>query len=114
MTVKQINEEAEEVDTNLCPRFEKTFEFLGKKWNGLIIDVLLKNETARFKDIAHYVSKCSDRVIVERLKELENEGLVNRKEYEDKPLIEYSLTQRGRELAPAIQEIHAWAEKWYK
>lgn len=98
----------------LCPKFEKTFAFLGKKWNGLIIDVLLKQDSVRFKDITKYVSRCSDRVIVERLKELENEGIILRKEYADKPLIEYSLTKRGKELAPAIEAIHGWSDKWYK
>ena len=62
----------------LCPKFQHTFEILGKKWNGLILEVLLNNGNSRFKDIAQLIPRCSDRVLVERLKELESEGPVDR------------------------------------
>ncbi|EHL99621.1 helix-turn-helix transcriptional regulator [Lentilactobacillus parafarraginis] len=103
----------EQVDYFLCPKFEKTFSFLGKKWNGLIIDVLLQEGALRFREVARQIPKCSDRVLVERLRELEEDGVVVRKEYPDSSLIEYSLTQQGKELAPIMHEIHSWSEKWY-
>lgn len=96
----------------LCPKFEWTFSILGKKWNGLIIDVLLNLGPQRFKDIANKVSKCSDRVLVERLKELESDGLVMRKTYPDSALIEYALTDMGQDLASVMHATHVWAEKW--
>ncbi|GAA2980574.1 winged helix-turn-helix transcriptional regulator [Lentilactobacillus parakefiri] len=97
----------------LCPKFEKTFSFLGKKWNGLIIDVLLQEGVLRFREIARQIPKCSDRVLVERLRELEEDGVVIRTEHDDSSLIEYSLTKQGKELAPIMHEIHTWSEKWY-
>lgn len=100
-------------DFELCPKFEKTFSILGKKWNGLIIDVLLNLGPQRFKDIASKVTKCSDRVLVERLKELEMEGIVIRKTYTDSALIEYALTAKGRDLSSVMQTVHTWAENWY-
>lgn len=98
------------IDYYLCPKFEKTFSFLGKKWNGLIIDVLLQEGVLRFREIARQIPKCSDRVLVERLRELEDDGVVVRKEHDDSSLIEYSLTEQGKELAPIMHEIHTWSE----
>ncbi|MTV81038.1 winged helix-turn-helix transcriptional regulator [Secundilactobacillus folii] len=99
-------------DFELCSKFEWTFSILGKKWNGLIIDVLLNLGPQRFKDIASKVTKCSDRVLVERLKELESDGLVMRKTYRNSSLIEYALTEKGQDLAGVMHSIHSWAEKW--
>lgn len=99
-------------DFCLCPRFEKTFAILGKKWNGMIIEVLLHEETQRFKDLANHVEKCSDRVLCERLKELEQDEIVKRTTYDGESRIEYSLTEKGRDLAPVMKAVHAWADKW--
>ena len=63
-----VAEKALDEDCKLCPKFTRTFMILGKKWNGLIIEVLLKNGNMRFKDIASSIAKCSDRVLCERLK----------------------------------------------
>lgn len=100
------------VDFTLCPRLEQTFTFLGKKWNGLIIDVLLEDGPQRFRDLAHKVSRCSDRVLVERLKELEQNDVIVRKTYPDSSLIEYDLTPKGREFRDVMTAIHAWSDKW--
>lgn len=101
------------IDYLLCPKFEKTFAFLGKKWNGLIIDVLLKEERLRFREIARLIPKCSDRILVERLRELEEANIIIRKDYPNCSLIEYSLSEQGRELQPIMELIHNWSEKWY-
>ena len=97
---------------HLCPKFTKIFSILGKKWNGLIIDVLLENGHQRFKDIANYIPECSDRVLVERLKELEREGLIQRQTFPNSSLIQYRLTERGNDLRAAIEAVHGWADKW--
>ncbi|KRM90906.1 winged helix-turn-helix transcriptional regulator [Liquorilactobacillus cacaonum] len=96
-----------------CPRFEKTFGILGRKWNGLIIDALLTEGPQRFRDLANKVDKCSDRVLVERLKELEEEGLLERAIYEDSCRPVYSLTTRGENLRCVMGELHDWAKKSY-
>lgn len=100
------------VDFTLCPRFERTFSFLGKKWNGLIIDVLLQEGPQRFRDLAHKIPRCSDRVLVERLKELETNGVIVRQTFPDKSLIEYELTPKGQELQQVMTAVHAWSDKW--
>ncbi|KRL04232.1 winged helix-turn-helix transcriptional regulator [Liquorilactobacillus oeni] len=96
-----------------CPRFEKTFGILGRKWNGLIIDVLLTEGAQRFRDMANKVDKCSDRVLVERLKELEEEDLLERVTLEGETYTVYRLTERGRDLTKVMKSIHEWSEKWY-
>ena len=100
------------IDFELCPRFEQTFSFLGKKWNGLIIDVLLHEGPQRFRDLARNVPRCSDRVLVERLKELEDNGVILRRTFPDSSLIEYELTKKGQEFAPVMAAVHAWSDKW--
>lgn len=100
------------VNEKLCYKFITTFELLGRKWNGLIIKSLLNNGVMRFKDLAKMVEKCSDRVLVERLKELEAAGIIDRLTYEDSALIEYSLTAKGEAMRPMMEEIHAWANEW--
>ncbi|WP_164511983.1 winged helix-turn-helix transcriptional regulator [Lacticaseibacillus daqingensis] len=96
----------------LCPKFTKTFSILGKKWNGMILEVLLNHGPSRFKDIAGIVAKCSDRVLVERLKELESEGLVDRLTHEGSSLIEYALTAKGAALQPVMAAAHTWGDSW--
>ena len=95
----------------ICPKFSKTFSILGRKWNGLIIEVLLKEGPQRFKDIALKVSKCSDRVLVERLKELENENIKKKIAFDSCHNM-YQLTERGKDLKIVMEAIHLWADKW--
>jgi len=97
----------------LCPKFEKTFSILGKKWNGLIIDVLLEDGPQRFKNLARRVPKCSDRVLVVRLKELEENGIVSRMTHADSALIEYRLTAKGTDLRQVMETVHHWSDKWF-
>lgn len=97
---------------HLCPKFENAFELLGKRWTGLIIRILLSGEK-RFSDVAEAIPNLSARMLTERFKELESEGIIVRKVYPETPVrIEYELTDKGRELEFAMNEIQKWAEKW--
>lgn len=99
---------------HMCPKFEKAFELLGKRWTGLIIRTLLSGQK-RFTDIAEAIPNMSARMLTERFKELEKEGIVIRKVYPEVPVrIEYELTEKGTELQNAMDEIQKWAEKWSK
>ena len=101
-------------DTHLCPKFEKAFELLGKKWIGLIINGLLKGPK-RFSDIRSLIPELSDRVLTARFKELEAEGIIERKVYPETPVrIEYNLTEKGLALQKAMSEIQKWADIWIK
>lgn len=99
-------------DLKMCPKFESAFALLGKRWTGLIIRVLL-SEQRRFSDISQMIPHMSDRMLVERLKELEEAGIVKRNVYPETPVrIEYELTEKGRELEAVMDEVQKWADKW--
>ncbi len=99
-------------DFCLCPKFEAAFEFIGKKWTGLIIRVLLEGPK-RFSDIRQLIPELSDRMLTERFKALEAEGIVKRNVYPETPVrIEYELTEKGRDLKDALDQIQKWAERW--
>ena len=94
-----------------CPRFEKAMKILGQRWTGLIIHQLL-NGPQRFCTV-EAAMPISARVLSERLKDLELEGIVNREVYPETPVrIEYSLTDKGMALMPLMKEIEKWAETW--
>ncbi len=98
----------------LCPKYEKAFELLGKKWVGLIIRSLLSG-TKRFSDISGMIPNVSAKVLTERFKELERENVIVRNVYPETPVrIEYELTEKGKSLEPALDEIQKWAEQWIK
>lgn len=99
-------------DMQLCPKFEAAFQLLGKRWSGLIIKGLLSGKK-RFSEIEALVPNLSSKMLTERFKELEANGIVERKVYAETPVrIEYELTQKGKELSKAMHEIQKWAEKW--
>ena len=100
------------VQINMCPKFESAFQMLGKRWNGLIIRVLMQGPK-RFKDISAFIPNMSDKMLVERLKQLESSGLVTRTVFPETPVrIEYTVTEMGKDLEPAMDELQKWAEKW--
>ncbi|HEY2494882.1 MAG TPA: helix-turn-helix domain-containing protein [Paenibacillus sp.] len=97
---------------HLCPRFETAFSFLGKRWNGLIIQTLMDGPK-RFKDISNLIPSMSDKMLSERMKDLEGGGILVRHVYPETPVrIEYELTDKGRGLRPVMQEVQLWAESW--
>lgn len=97
---------------HLCPKFETAFELLGKRWTGLIVRSLLGG-SKRFSDIQEIIPNLSARMLTERFKELEEQGIVTRTVYPEMPVrIEYELTEKGRALEKAMDEIQKWAEEW--
>jgi len=96
-----------------CPKYHQAIELIGRRWTGAIVSVLLRREALRFCEIAEAVPELSDRLLSERMKELERNGLVVRTVYPGRPVrVEYELTEMGRALAPAVQELERWARRW--
>ncbi|MGZ6304825.1 MAG: winged helix-turn-helix transcriptional regulator [Ktedonobacteraceae bacterium] len=96
----------------MCPRYEHAIQLLGKRWTGLILDSLLDG-SRRFCELTATVEGLSDRVLSDRLRELEAEGIVERIVYPQIPVrVEYRLTEKGHDLRPVVQSIHEWAEHW--
>ena len=97
---------------SLCPRFEKAFQLLGKRWVGVIIRVL-SNGPMRFNERAELIPHISQKVLSERLKELEDQGILVREVYPESPVrIEYRLTEKGEAIKPVLDEVQNWADKW--
>ena len=96
----------------LCTRFHRASELIGRRWTGAIIFLLLK-QTCRFATLRDAIPEITDRMLSERLQELEDEGLVERTVVPETPVrVEYSLTKKGKALAEAIGAIANWAEKY--
>ena len=99
-------------DYQMCPRYEHAIQLLGKRWTGLILDSLMEGPR-RFCELTATVEGLSDRVLSDRLRELEAEGVIERIVYPQIPVrVEYRLTEKGRDLKPVVQSIHKWAELW--
>jgi len=97
-----------------CPLYHEAIELIGRRWTGAIVAVLLQAERPmRFSAIAAAVPQLSDRLLSERVKELEARGVVARDVLPGTPVrVEYSLTPMGRSLAPALDELAQWARRW--
>jgi DNA-binding HxlR family transcriptional regulator len=96
----------------VCLKFHRASELIGRRWTGAIIYCLLRSR-CRFATFRLAIPDITDRMLSERLQELEQEGIVSRIVVPDIPVrVEYELTKKGRALASVMDEIGAWAEKW--
>jgi DNA-binding HxlR family transcriptional regulator len=104
---------AHDTPPSCCPHYHEAIELVGRRWSGAILAVLLGTGSMRFSELTQAVPEISDRLLSERVKELEARGLVQRTVYAGPPVrVEYSLTAMGRELGPVIGELTAWARRW--
>jgi DNA-binding HxlR family transcriptional regulator len=95
-----------------CPRYHQAVELVGRRWTGAILRVLMDGPM-RFSEVAQAVPELSDRLLSERMKELEGRGIVVRTVSAGPPVrVEYALSAMGRELGPALAEIQRWANRW--
>ena len=97
----------------LCSKFHRASELIGRRWTGAIIFVLMESPRCRFATLRKEIPDITDRMLSERLFELEQEGIVERTVIPESPVrVEYALTKKGRELAAAVDAIGDWAKKW--
>ncbi len=97
-----------------CPYYHEAIELIGKRWTGVIVQVLIGSERPlRFSQIATSVPELSDRLLSERMKELEARGLIRRTVREGPPVrVEYQLTEMGEDLRQAVAAMQTWARRW--
>jgi DNA-binding HxlR family transcriptional regulator len=97
---------------NCCPLYHEAVELIGRRWTGAILRVLMDGPL-RFSEIAQAIPELSDRLLSERMKELEARGIVQRTVIPGPPLrVQYQLSQMGAELEPALSELQRWARRW--
>ena len=95
-----------------CPYYHRAVEIIGRRWSGAILRALLHGVN-RFSDMTRIIPGLSDRMLSERLKELEAEGIVERRVIPETPVrVEYHLTNKGRDLGSAVEAVSHWAEAW--
>ena len=95
-----------------CPLYHEAVELVGRRWTGAILRVLMDGPM-RFSEVAQSVPELSDRLLSERMKELEGRGIVERTVFSGPPVrVEYSLSTMGHELEPALSELERWANRW--
>lgn len=103
---------AVQIEGAFCPVFHRAIELVGRRWTGAIVRALLRGAT-RFGELTEIIPELSDRMLSERLKELEAEGIVARIVIPEIPVrIEYQLTEKGRALEPVLGAISDWSYAW--
>ena len=103
---------AHDANPQVCTRFHHAIELIGRRWTGAIVFLLLRSP-CRFATLRDSIPDITDRMLSERLQELEREGIVERKVIPETPVrVEYSLTKKGHALGSAIGEMAEWADKW--
>ncbi|QYJ17110.1 HTH-type transcriptional regulator YodB [Rubrobacter xylanophilus DSM 9941] len=106
-----MSEEVEYTEA-FCPRYQRAVEIIGRRWSGAILRAMLRGAT-RFGEIRDVVPNLSSRMLSERLRELEAEGIVERVVIPERPVrIEYRLTEKGRALNEVVEALARWADEW--
>ena len=99
-------------DRTVCESFQRAAQLVGQRWVPQIVWVLLDGRR-RYSAIRDAIPEISDTLLSERLRELEEAGVVTRTVTPSTPvLIEYSLSERGHELAVVMDDLSTWAERW--
>ena len=98
--------------SSFCPLYHRAIEIVGRRWTGAIIRSLLAGNH-RFGHIRDAIPGLSDRLLSARLKELEAEGVVERRVIPETPVrVEYHLTAKGEDLGSVVDSVSHWADRW--
>jgi DNA-binding HxlR family transcriptional regulator len=110
-TRKLSQEQASEACDRGTAALGRAFEFLGKRWNGVLLGTL-RNGPAGFRELSRAIDGISDSVLSDRLTDLAAAGLITRTVDDGPPLaVSYALTNRGKALLPALEQITLWAQE---
>jgi DNA-binding HxlR family transcriptional regulator len=100
------------VTEHLCGKFQAAVDLLGKRWTPLIVQQLLERPR-RYSELADVLDVVSEKMLTERLKELETAEVVERRVHPGQPVrVEYHLTSKGKALGRVISGLERWAEQW--
>jgi DNA-binding HxlR family transcriptional regulator len=94
-----------------CPNFHSSIELIGRRWTGAILLAMLAG-LHQYTDLRDAIPGLSDRLLTERLKELEAAGVVSR--CAETRVISYGLTDKGKALGPILDGLSEWSSEWAK
>jgi len=98
--------------SSFCPQYHAAVELVGRRWTGAILRAMMSG-LSRFTDLSNTIPGLSDKMLSERLKELEHCGIVERRVIPETPVrIEYCLTEKGLALHEVVQALSDWAGRW--
>ncbi|MDD5367782.1 MAG: helix-turn-helix domain-containing protein [Anaerolineaceae bacterium] len=101
-----------EEDLPLCWQYHEAIEFIGRRWMGSILFVLMQGP-GRYNELLAAIPGISDRLLTQRLRELQEQGLVVRRVVASSPVkVEYELTEAGRDLHEVVRSVLQWGQKW--
>lgn len=107
-----LDERRAEGSERFCPRYQRAVEIVGRRWSGVVLRAMLGG-ASRFGEIQEAIPDLSNRMLSERLRELEAEGIVRRTVVPERPVrVEYRLTEKGRALDAVVEGLSRWAEAW--
>jgi DNA-binding HxlR family transcriptional regulator len=99
-------------ERSICESFQRAAELVGKRWVPQVVWVL-QDGPRRYSELRIAIPEISDTLLSERLRELEAAGIITRAVTPSTPvLIEYELTDRGRDLGGVVDGLSSWAERW--
>ena len=91
---------------------KKVIDVIGGKWKIMILCVIDKEETVRYGELRRSVFGITNTMLANSLKEMERDGLVERKQYDEMPVrVEYSLTEKAKSIVPILLELKKWGEE---
>ena len=109
---RQVRSKKTQGPARFCPRFHHAVELIGRRWSGAILNAMLPGSQC-FNELLATVPGLSDRLLTERLRELEAEGLVRRSVIPGPPVrVSYEMTEAGKDLEPVIRALGKWADRW--
>lgn len=107
-----LDEKRVESSERFCPRYQRAVEIVGRRWSGAVLRAMLAG-ASRFGEIQEAIPDLSSRMLSERLRELEAEGIVERTVVPERPVrVEYRLTEKGQALNAVVEDLSRWAEAW--
>ena len=106
-----IGKPEENIHKTRCPVLY-ALDIVGQKWKLPVLWHLFDQETTRYNELKRSIPGITNIMLTKSLRELEENGLVHRKQYDTvPPRVEYSLTERGKALMPTLNELYAWGKE---
>ncbi|MBP5746679.1 MAG: helix-turn-helix transcriptional regulator [Lachnospiraceae bacterium] len=90
---------------------KKVIDIVGGKWKIMILCIIDRDKVVRYRELKRAVFGITNTMLAQSLKELENDGLVIRRQYDEMPVrVEYTLSKKAKSLIPILLQLKKWGE----